>query len=241
VSNGADKHGLAGHESQPGRPPGKKWTLALTGLIGTFVVLAGYSVSANLGQIGASHVTAAAKTSRPTAGGRTARPAEPRTTPPAPATPASTTASPASHPLGVASVVAFGPEGTADGDNPGIASRVLDVSTGLPWYTQWYATPDFGNLRPGTGLLLTLAAAATVRDVQLVLGDAPGTDVQVRVGNSPVADLPTMASSSDVAGTVRITVPATATGRYVLIWFTRLPPDGPGRYQVSVYSVTVEG
>ncbi len=50
-----------------------------------------------------------------------------------------------------------------------------------------------------------------------------------------------MASSSDVAGTVRLTVSAPATGRYVLIWFTRLPPDGPGRYQVSVYSVAVEG
>jgi hypothetical protein len=27
----------------------------------------------------------------------------------------------------------------------------------------------------------------------------------------------------------------------VLIWFTRLPPDGQGHYQVSVYSVSVDG
>ncbi len=122
MSIGTEKHGLAGHESQPGmppgKPPGKKWTLALAGLIGTFMVLAGYSISTNLGQIGARHVAAAAKTSRPTADGGTARSSGPVTaTPgsasPGSASPAGTTASPASHPLGVASVVAFGPEGTA--------------------------------------------------------------------------------------------------------------------------------
>jgi hypothetical protein len=241
VSIGTEKHGLAGHAPQPGKPPGKKWTLALIGLIGAFVLLAGYGLSANLGQFGASHVTAAAKTSRPTAGGGTAGSSEPGTTPPASVSPAGTTASPASHPLDVASVTAFGPEGTSDGDNPAIASRVLNAGTGQPWYSQWYATPQFGNLRPGTGLMLTLAATATVRDVRLVLGSAAGTDVQVRVGGSPSANLSTVAGASGVAGTTRLAMTAPATGRYVLIWFTRLPSDGLGHYQVSVYSVAVDG
>jgi hypothetical protein len=42
----------------------------------------------------------------------------------------------------VESIAAFGPEGTSDGDNPGIASRILDGGTDQPWYSQWYATPD---------------------------------------------------------------------------------------------------
>jgi hypothetical protein len=138
-------------------------------------------------------------------------------------------------------VAAFGPAGTADGDNPGLASRILDVSTDQPWYTQWYATPEFGDLRSGTGLLLTLSKTAVVRDVRLALGSAPGTDVQVRVGNSPSPDLPTVASASGVDGTVRLALTTPATGRYVLIWFTRLPPDGHGHYQVSVYNVFVDG
>jgi len=29
--------------------------------------------------------------------------------------------------------------------------------------------------------------------------------------------------------------------RYVLIWFTKLPPDNAGTYQASVYKITVEG
>jgi hypothetical protein len=143
--------------------------------------------------------------------------------------------------LNVASVVAVGPDGTADGDNPGTVSRVLAPDAGQPWYTQWYATPEFGNLRSGTGLLLDMGETVSVREVQLVLGSEPGADVQVRVGSSPLLDLPTVASATSAGGTVRLTATAPAKGRYVLIWFTQLPPDGHGHYQVSVYSAAVDG
>ena len=29
--------------------------------------------------------------------------------------------------------------------------------------------------------------------------------------------------------------------RYLLIWFTKLPPDNAGDYQASVYRITVQG
>jgi hypothetical protein len=29
--------------------------------------------------------------------------------------------------------------------------------------------------------------------------------------------------------------------RYLLIWFTKLPPDPAGTYQASVYKITVQG
>ena len=84
------------------------------------------------------------------------------------------------------SIAAFGPEGTADGDNPGIASWTIGASGGQPWYSQWYATPAFGGLRTGTGLLLDMGKPVTVTSVRLVLGSQPGADVQVRVGNSAI-------------------------------------------------------
>jgi hypothetical protein len=142
----------------------------------------------------------------------------------------------------VSSVAAFGPEGLSDGDNPGIASRVLGKSTGQPWYSQWYATPEFGDLRSGTGILLDMGDTVTVADVRLVLGSEPGADVQVHVGDSPyLVNQPPAASARDVGGTVRMAATAPATGRYVLIWFTRLPPDTAGHYRVSVYSAAVDG
>jgi hypothetical protein len=151
-------------------------------------------------------------------------------------------AAPVAHSLGVTSAAAFGPDGLSDGDNPAIASRIVDVSTSLPWYSSWYATPEFGNLQSGTGILLDIGETVSVSSVRLLLGAAPGADVQVRVGDDPYpADLSPAASAYGVGGTVRLTATAPVTGRYVLIWFTRLPPASQGHYQVSVYSVEVDG
>jgi hypothetical protein len=33
----------------------------------------------------------------------------------------------------------------------------------------------------------------------------------------------------------------TARAKYVLIWFTQLPPDGSGTYEASVYDVHLHG
>jgi hypothetical protein len=157
------------------------------------------------------------------------------------------------QPLKVMSVTAFGPDGTADGDHPGTAaligpvrpaagSTVAGDTVPQPWSTSWYATPQFGNLQSGTGLLLDLGHSVTVGNVVLALGPARGADLQVRVGNSPaLASLPVSASVTDAAGDVQVPVSAAAAGRYVLVWFTRLPPDGQGHYQVDVYGVTVNG
>lgn len=233
--------GTTGPEMEPEVPqrPGKhkkKWKLALVGLIGIYVLLCGYGlITVYVSR--ADGTSGAASGAAPTARNQT------RASTPAAvvANPALGTAgSPAPHSLGVASVAAFGPEGTSDGDNPGLTSGLLDVATDQRWYSQWYATPEFGGLRSGTGLLLDLGETVTVTDVHLTLGSEPGADVQVRVGNSSSRNMPTVASAWNVSGTIRLTTNS-AKGRYVLIWFTRLPPDGHGHYQVSVYTATVDG
>jgi hypothetical protein len=40
---------------------------------------------------------------------------------------------------------------------------------------------------------------------------------------------------------VRLAPSAPARGRYVLVWFTRLPQDSAGTYQASVYDIRVSG
>ena len=37
------------------------------------------------------------------------------------------------------------------------------------------------------------------------------------------------------------TLTSPARARYLLIWFTKLPPDGAGTYQASVYQIAVRG
>ena len=144
--------------------------------------------------------------------------------------------------LTVASAAAYGPDGTSDGDHPDLAPGIINGGDGQAWHSSWYTSPEFGNLQSGTGLLLDMGETVTVSSLRLVLGAPVGADVQVRVGNtSLLAELPVAASADDVGGTVQLPVTTPASGRYVLIWFTQLPPDSPGKYQVSVYTATVYG
>jgi hypothetical protein len=127
-----------------------------------------------------------------------------------------------------------------DGDHPGDAFRALDDGA-MPWSSSWYLSPEFGNLQAGTGLLLNMGKSVTVSSVQLALGGQVGADVQVWVGDSAdLSALSTVATATDVGGTVSLPT-ARASGDYVLIWFTALPPIGDGRYQISVYDTTVDG
>jgi hypothetical protein len=233
-------------ESGPERPSRgrRKWKFTLLGLIGVFVVLAAYdlvSVSVS-GQVSTGGSARAAGT--PTASHAPAGAAAASAAPSPAARPATAvlTPPPAPRPLPVASVAAFGPGGPADGDNPSIVSRVNEAGA-QPWYSSWYASPEFGNLQSGTGLLLDMGGAVKLSGLRLVLGGSPGADVQVRVGNSAtLGGLATVASATDVGGSVRLPVTSSVSGRYVLVWFTKLPPNGqPSQYQVAVYSVTVTG
>jgi hypothetical protein len=214
----------------------RMWTMALAGLVVVFVLLAGYDLISR--------------------GVLSGDPASPATSPKATASSAQPTASASSSPtaspsssavatgpavaLTVANARAFGPDGTSDGDNPGMASRVLHG--GGAWDSSWYATAEFGHMQSGTGILLDMGHAVTVNSVDLVLGSAAGADVQVRVGDSADLDsMSTAASTSNAHGTVRLPLNSPASARYVLIWFTRLPAKSPGKYQVSLYKATVDG
>ncbi|MFZ0001416.1 MAG: hypothetical protein WAK76_18120 [Trebonia sp.] len=214
----------------------RKWTIMLAGLAVVFVVLVGYDLISG--------------------GVLTGAPASPATSPKATASSPRPTASVSSSPtasssspavatgpavtLTVANATAFGPDGTSDGDNPGMASRVL--RGGGAWDSSWYATAEFGHMQSGTGILLDMGHAVMVNSVGLVLGAAAGADVQVRLGDAADLDsMSTAANMPDARGTLHLPLSSPASARYVLIWFTRLPVKSPGKYQVSLYKATVDG
>jgi hypothetical protein len=150
-------------------------------------------------------------------------------------------ASPPARSLTATAIEAFGPEGPSDGDHEDFAFRALDDGA-APWYSSWYLSPEFGNLKAGTGLLLDMGKSVKVSSVQLILGGQIGADVQVRVGNTAaLSALSTVATATDVGGAVRLPTASRASGRYVLVWFTALPSIGDGKYQISVYDATVDG
>jgi hypothetical protein len=227
--------------SQPPRGPGQdqgSWLgpVVLLLCIAVIVVIAyrltgGTGGSQRPGAVAASN-GASPRTSAPSRGPRPG----PRTAP------ASGHASPRPAPtvtgLTPVSAMAFGPGGTSDGDNPQSASLALSADPATPWHTDWYTTARFGNLQAGTGLLLDLGRIVTATSVAIQLGDTPGADLQVQAGTTP-ADLRVAASAADAGGLVRLRLASHPRVRYVLVWFTLLPPDTAGTYQAYISGVAV--
>jgi hypothetical protein len=61
------------------------------------------------------------------------------------------------------------------------------------------------------------------------------------VSAGSLGDLRVLASETGAGGLVRVKLSTPVHARYVLIWFTKLPPDASGTFQVSVYDVRLEG
>jgi hypothetical protein len=167
----------------------------------------------------------------------------------APSVPAaSATVSPSGKPtlrpevLAPVGATAYGPRGPGSGDNSSQAALAIDESTATRWQSAWYRSAAFGNLQAGTGLLIDMGRPVTITSVQLILDTKPGADVQLLAGNTPERSVMRLQARADDAGarvSVRIARPKSA--RYLLIWFTLLPPDSTGTYQASVYNVRIGG
>jgi cytoskeletal protein RodZ len=220
-----------------------RWTAALAVAVLAVIGFAAYEFASGVGR---NHHATAASSQRAGPGSPAAASAS------APAVQASTaqaspTVTPSATPIAAqaltpVTVAAFGPGGTATGDDQARAGLAIGDNAASPWYSDWYTTSDFGNLQAGTGLLLDMGRAVTVTSVRLSLGGPRGTDLQLRAGRRPALDsLRTVATRSGAGGTVRLQLATPVHARYLLIWFTSLPPDPSGTYQVSVYDIRIRG
>ena len=157
--------------------------------------------------------------------------------------PAPTASVPGARALKPVSATAFDPYGDGQGENSSLVPLAIDASRATAWHTQWYATARFGDLKPGTGLLLDMGRDVTVTSVRVLLGSASGADFQLRAGDtgSSLANLRPVARATGAGGNVHLRLATPAHARYLLIWFTKLPPDSSGTFQADVYNVKVEG
>ncbi len=86
-----------------------------------------------------------------------------------------------------------------------------------------------------------------VRSVTVAFGSAPGADVAIESGGddtlaaSALPSFTTVAAADGVGGRHKFRIARPVRGRYLLIWFTRLPAIGPGRYQAQISNVVVHG
>jgi serine/threonine protein kinase len=155
--------------------------------------------------------------------------------------------------VGLAPVSASGFHETSTG-----AGMAIDQSSRTAWDTQWYrGNPVFGGLRQGSGLMLDMGKTVTLSSVKVLFGPIPGADVQIMLGNtaSPqvtgatVSSFTTVGTATNVSSDHLFTVSSTASGRYLLIWFTKLPPlagsvgksQADSRYEAKIFNIIVRG
>lgn len=164
----------------------------------------------------------------------------------------STSSSPsaaASVVLTPASITTFDPYGSGD-ENTQLAKQALAGDSSSPWHTNFYlGYSNFGRLKPGTGLILDMGKDVSLSSVSVQFGTSCCTSFKVMIGNdntqatSTMSTFTTVATSTKGDGVTTVPISSTATGRYVLIWLTNLPPlaSSSSKFEAFVSQITLHG
>ncbi len=150
--------------------------------------------------------------------------------------------------IAVAKVDDFDPkaDGGSGGENSAGVTLAIDGNLATAWTTDTYRTAKF-SAKPGVGLLVDLGAVHSVKTVTVHL-TGQGSDVDVRVPkNASPSGAPKTAADWRVvtavtnAGDVATFNLGSETSRYLLVYFTGLPPVGNGKYQGGIAEIEVLG
>lgn len=203
-------------------------------VVGIFVVVALGIGACNVRNLGNGISLSAEGAPRPTV---TASAPAVTVTPTPTATP-SPSATASSAPIAIDKASGFDPQGD-DKERNSEAARVYDGDKGTSWTSEGYATPSFGGLKKGVGVLLDLGQPTQVTKAVLELG-SKNLDVTVYAAPGGTLDGATEIGSKDGAtGTVTLTGPKDLPKTdYVIVWFTSLAPDG-GRFRASLDEITL--
>ena len=158
-----------------------------------------------------------------------------------------------------ASVSTFNIYGSPPGntENQETAAGAIDNSLSTAWSTSYYFNhPNLGGLKPGTGLLIDMGKEVRLSQVEVLFASNGSTTASIYLGNNPamsntsLSNFTLVSPSASASGDHKYPVSSSATGRYVLIWLTSLPPlqktpagQSPSNtyYEGQIYNVLVRG
>jgi hypothetical protein len=140
----------------------------------------------------------------------------------------------------------------------GQAANTVDDDSDTAWVTQRFKQANFGNRKPGMGVLINLGTPRNLSEVRVETSE-PGVTMDIRTGNSDPGnsspgDAKVMSTykklgDDDSAGNSDITNRAfpvfdpNLKYQYVLVFLTKLPPadDGDGGFKVAVNKIEIYG
>ncbi len=157
-----------------------------------------------------------------------------------PTTPAATeTTAPPAQPVAIVAGQAWDPEGDNQEGNASVP-QAFDGRPDTMWRSQAYTSAPFGGYqKSGIGLVLDLGQQSDVHEVAVDL--VGGADLTVYLASRLSLDGATkIGTSSGQDGTVTLKAPGgTASGQLVIVWFTKLAPDGEGKFRAQVAEARV--
>ncbi len=129
------------------------------------------------------------------------------------------------------------------------AKYAIDSSPSTSWDSQWYFSPEFGQLKTGSGLIIDMGRAVKFSTVTVTFNSQQGASVKLLVGNSATRSkqnldsMTTVASVSNPTGPVTFHITGKTAGRYLVIWYTKLAPapGANGKFEAQVFNITVKG
>jgi len=149
----------------------------------------------------------------------------------------------------IANVRSYDPFGDDNGDgrpdkrkgkeNNADTINVIDGNPDSGWQTERYGTANLDG-KGGVGIVFDLGEPRPIQSALLSF-DGIGTSAQIRVSNDIQPDPALWSSVATVEGAgeqIEIRSPRPVTGRYVLVWFTKLPASGSG-YRGGLKEVTL--
>jgi serine/threonine protein kinase len=158
---------------------------------------------------------------------------------------ASSTASPPAQAsrVRVAAATSFDPPPGNGDENSARAPRAVDGDPATVWNTSIYQQQlGPGGLKNGVGLMLDLGSSTQVSSVAVTLV-GQGTDLQLRLADAQgqtLGDYAKVATKADAAGRTVLSLDKPVSGRYLLIWLTKLPPVSGG-FRGQISEVVVRG
>jgi serine/threonine protein kinase len=131
---------------------------------------------------------------------------------------------------------AYDPRGRDDTarQNPGYA---IDGKASTVWKSQHYQGADYGKLQKGLGLLIDMGKSVSIDKVKVMAPNGGAGTLEVRIGDGGTESMKKVGTGS---GTGTETIETNhAQGRYVLLWYPKLPNFG--EYIIKIKDVEVTG
>ncbi|WP_327316354.1 protein kinase family protein [Streptomyces sp. NBC_01235] len=148
---------------------------------------------------------------------------------------------PASQPITIKAGQDFDPFGDGS-EKPSDIDKAYDNSAATYWQTDYYQGAEFGNLKPGLGMILDLGKVQQVGKVTVTF--VGNTSVELLAASDEASSEPSSfkAYSKVAAGSgTSVTLKPTKAvkTRYVLVWLTKLPLTEEGTYRGRVADIKV--